>query len=376
MEYLSCVSEVSERILNESFFYRGLRANTSFSLDTASSHNNSFSLDTASSQNTSFSLDTASLQSINEWIAYPPYFKINMFLIPPVICLIAAILVIPFILFVIFSQDNIRQETRYLLLGNALLCDLLYLILYTMSEVFSVSYLELPEIACVALLFLLAMTYCGGLLTGVAMVLDTYLAILWPLHYLSILPSARTKKVILFLWISSGIFPGIVFLILGSTEKPSVCPVEDCSVPIILAMTLQGNNAVKCCYVLSVSALFLCLSLILCCYMILYCKTKESGIWKSIFSRARVTFLMHQIILFFHFSPVLATVVESLLYVNAIIGPRTGMWLSLVVCNVLIIIPKALSPYLYGLRYREISSSLKFLLRRKRSTVVAPTSLA
>uniref|UniRef100_A0A8C6XC55 G-protein coupled receptors family 1 profile domain-containing protein n=1 Tax=Naja naja TaxID=35670 RepID=A0A8C6XC55_NAJNA len=306
--------------------------------------------------NDSFSEDNPSLKSLQEWIVYPPYFKLKMFLIPPIICLLAAILVIPFILFVIFSHVNIRQETRYLLLGNALVSDLMYLL------------------GCIMLLFLLAMTYCGGLLTSAAMVLDTYLAILWPLHYISILPYSRAKKMILFLWICSGIFPGIVFLILHITQDSGECPVENCSVPIILAMTLQGKGAMKFCYILSVSALFICLSLILCGYMVLYFKTKQSGIWRSIFSRASVTFIMHHIILFFHFSPLLAVVVESLLYVNAVIGPKTEIWVSMIVCNVLITLPKALLPYLCGLRYREISSSLKLCIKRKRSTVVAPTT--
>ncbi|KAM6443201.1 putative G-protein coupled receptor 148 [Liasis olivaceus] len=324
--------------------------------------------------NDSFSSDNPSLQSLQEWIVYPPYFRLKMFLIPPIICLLAAILVIPFILFVIFSHVNIRQETRYLLLGNALLSDLMYLLLYTLSAVFSMSSFNLSKSGCVMLLFFLAMTYCGGLLTSAAMVLDTYLAILWPLHYLSILPYSRAKKLILFLWICSGIFPGIVFLILHITQDSSECPLENCSVPIILAMTLQGNDAVKFCYILSVSALFICLSLILCCYMLLYFKTKQSGIWRNIFSRASVTFLMHHIILFFHFSPLVAVVVESLLYVNAIIGPQTGIWVSMIVCNVLITLPKALLPYLCGLRYREISSSLKFFIKWKRSTVVSPAA--
>ncbi|XP_044287183.1 probable G-protein coupled receptor 148 [Varanus komodoensis] len=339
---------VPARILNETIYYRELVINTTFSLE------------------------KPPLQSLQEWIIYPPSSKTKMFLIPPIVCLTAAILVIPFILFVIFSRDNIRQETRYLLLANALLCDLIYLILYAVSAVFSVSSFSLSKSACVILLFLLAMTYCGGLLTAVAMVLDIYLAILWPLHYISILPSSRAKKLILLLWVSSGICPGIIFLILKVTQKPSTCPVENCSVPIILVMTLQGDEAVKFCYVLSISALLLCLSLILCCYVILYFKTKQSGIWKSIFSRASVTFLMHHIILFFHFTPLLAAVVEALLYVNAIIGPQTGVWVSLIICNVLIILPKALSPYLCGLRYREISSSLKFFLRWKNTTVVSP----
>ncbi|XP_033003999.1 probable G-protein coupled receptor 148 [Lacerta agilis] len=324
--------------------------------------------------NASFTLDKTSFQNLQELIIYPPYSKTMMFLIPPILCLTAAVLINPFILFVILSRVNIRQETRYLLLGNALLCDLLYLILYAMSAVFNVMQLHLPKNPCVLLLFLLAMTYCGGLLTAAAMVLDTYLAILWPLHYISILPSSRAKKLILFLWILSGIFPGIVFLILKFTQKPTVCPVENCSVPIILVMTLHGDGAVKSCYVVSVSALFLCLSLILCCYMILYFKTKQSGIWKSMFSRASVTFLMHHILLFFHFSPLLAIVVDSLLYVNAVIGTQTGILVSLIICNVLIILPKALLPYLCGLRYREIASSLKFFFRRKRMTAVSPVS--
>ncbi|XP_053164972.1 probable G-protein coupled receptor 148 [Hemicordylus capensis] len=276
--------------------------------------------------NATFSLDKPSLHSLQEWITYPPHSKTKMFLIPPIMCLTAAILITPFILFVIFSRVNIRQETRYLLLGNALLCDLIYLILYTMSAVFNVSNFTLPKSACVILLFLLAMTYCGGLLTAAAMVFDTYLAILWPLHYVSILPSSRTKQLILFLWISSGVLPGIIFLTLQITQKHDECTVETCSVPIILIMTLHGNDAVKLCYVLSVSALFL------------------------------------------------SIVIESLLYINAIIGLQEGIWVSLIICNVVMILPKALSPYLCGLRYRDISSSLKFFLRRKRVTVVSPVT--
>lgn len=336
--------------------------------------NTTFSLQRGLNLTTSFSLDKPSLRSLQEWIIYPPHSKMKMFLIPPILFLTAAILIIPFILFVIFSQVNIRRETRYLLLGNALLCDLIYLIFYTLSAVLNVSNLNLPKSACVILLFLLAMTYSGGLLTAAAMVLDTYLAILWPLHYTTILTSSRTKKLIVLLWISSGIFPGIVFVILQITQTPNLCQVETCSVPVILVMTLHGNDALKFCYVLSVSVLFLCLSLILCCYMILYFKTKQSGIWKSIFSRASVTFLMHHIVLFLHFSPPLALVVESLLYIHGVIGLRTGIWVSLIICNVLIILPKALSPYLCGLRYREISSSLKFFLRRKRVSMVSPVS--
>ncbi|XP_006125297.2 putative G-protein coupled receptor 148 [Pelodiscus sinensis] len=322
--------------------------------------------------NRSSYLDEHAMYMLQEWIISPPYTDMKMFLIPPIACLMAAILVIPSILFVIFSSFSIRQETRYLLLGNALLCDLIYLIFYTLLAVLNGANFILSNHTCVFLLFLLAVTYCGGLLTAAAMVLDISLAILFPLRYVTILPSSRTKKLIVLIWTSSGFFPGIIYLVLMVTQKPPPCPIKTCSVPVILVMTLHGDDAVKLCYVLSVTALFLCLVLIHTCYIVLYLKTRQSGIWESVFSRASVTFLMHHTILFFYFSPLLALVVEALLYTNNVIGLRTGLWMALTICNVLMVLPKALSPYLYGLRYREIASSLKLIFRMKRLSLVSP----
>ncbi|NXW05682.1 GP148 protein, partial [Fregetta grallaria] len=279
--------------------------------------------------------------------------------------------IIPIILFVIFSRFNVRQETRYMLLGNALLSDLIYLLFYTLSAALSAAQVYLPKEACVLLLFLLAVAYCGGLFTAAAIVLDTYIAILFPLHYIAILPPSRTKKIIVLLWMCSGAFPGIFFLVLSSTHSFVPYVLETCSVPVILILTLNGIDAVKLCFWLSTTVIFLCLSLIFCCYAILYFKTKQSGIWESICSRASVTFLMHNTVLFFYFFPLLALFVESFLCINVVIRLQTGIWVSLTVCNVLMILPKVLFPFLYGLRYREISTSLKSIVRRKHLRLVS-----
>lgn len=295
-----------------------------------------------------------------------------MFLIPPVVCLVAGVLIIPSILFVIFSSFSIRKETRYMLLGNALLCDLIYLLFYTLSAALSAAHVSLPKEACVLQLFLLAVAYCGGLFTAAAIVVDTYIAILFPLRYVTILPSSRTKKLIVFLWICSGALPGIFFLVLSSTHNFVPCVLEMCSIPLIIILTLSGTDAVKLCFWLSAMVIFLFLSLIFCCYAILYFKTRQSGIWESICSRASVTFLMHNTVLFFYFSPLLVLFVESFFYVNIVIGLETGIWVSLTICNVLMILPKVLFPFLYGLRYREISASLKSIVRRKHLHLVSP----
>nr|XP_013798442.1 PREDICTED: probable G-protein coupled receptor 148 [Apteryx mantelli mantelli] len=322
--------------------------------------------------NSSSPLDEAFLYYLQEWTLSPSYTNMKVFLIPPLVCFVAGVLIIPSILFVIFSRFSIRQETRYMLLGNALLCDLIYILFYTLSAVFNAANLKLPKEACILLLFLLALAYCGGLFTAAAMVLDTYIAISFPLRYIAILPASRTKKVIVLLWICSGAFPATFFLLLWSTQNFVPCVLEMCSIPVILILTLNGTDATKLCYWLAASVIFLCLFLMLCCYAILYFKTRKSGIWESISSRASVTFLMHHTVLFFYFSPLLALIVESFLYINSVIGLQIGIWVSLAICNVLMILPKILFPFLYGLRYREISASLKSMVRRKRLCLVSP----
>ncbi|XP_074067787.1 putative G-protein coupled receptor 148 [Macrotis lagotis] len=326
--------------------------------------------------NDTLSLNISSLPLLRDWAPSSQDTGMKLFLIPPIICLLVAAGVIPFILFVIFSNFHARQEPRYLFLGSAMLYNLFYLLFYTLSTILNVAEFRLPRNACVLLLFLISQTYCGGLFTTVAMMLDTYVAILWPLHYSSILTLLRTKKLILCIWIFAGFCPAIVFFTLWLTQKPTVCKVEICSLPVILVMTLHGDNAVKLCYVLSVTSVFVCLFLITSCYFTLYMKTRQLGIWRGVTSRASVTFLMHHTVLFLYFCPLLAHVVETLLYRNHRISLQTGIWLSLIICNILVVLPKALSPYLYGLRYREITKSLRLLCGRKHPNLRPPAMLS
>ncbi|KAM8953183.1 putative G-protein coupled receptor 148 [Pelodytes ibericus] len=296
----------------------------------------------------------------------------KMFLIPTVICFVIAILVTPCILFAIFSNFRIRRETRFLLLGNALVCDLVYVVFYTATTLCNVMNLRLSKHLCVFFLFLLAVTYCGGVLNAAAMVADTTLAVLWPLHYMSLLPSHRARKMLMLLWLSSFFFPAVVFVSLYFTQGVGPCPLELCSLPMILVKTLHGDDSLKLCYILFITIFLLCFLLILCCYGVLFYKTRVTGIWKSVSSRASITFLMHHIILFFYFSPMLLLLAESLLYMGRVIGLRTGIWVTLTICNVLIILPKAASPCLYGCRYRDINNSLKLCLRLKKHKQVVP----
>ncbi|XP_069830342.1 probable G-protein coupled receptor 148 [Dendropsophus ebraccatus] len=304
----------------------------------------------------------------------PFHLGMRMFLLPTTICFVAAILVTPPILFSIFSNFSLRQETRFLLIGNALVSDLIYLLLYTISTICNMVDIHISKQVCALLLFSLAVTYGGGVLTAGGMVVDTYLAILWPLHYLILLPPSRTKKLIVLLWFSSCLFSGVLFLVLYFTQEPVPCQYDVCSLPVILIMTLHGDQTIRLFHILFITGFLLFFSMILCCYIFLCYKTRESGLWKGVSSRASVTFLMHHIILGFYFCPLILLLADSLLYINNVIGLKIGIIITLTICNVLLVLPKGVSPYLYGFRYREIYRSLRLFCKFNRHSLVAPAN--
>ncbi|XP_040285862.1 probable G-protein coupled receptor 148 [Bufo bufo] len=324
--------------------------------------------------NGTFQIDPPMHYMIQEWIIYPSYSEMHMFLIPTISCCVIALFFTPSIVFSIYSNISMRKETRFLLLGNIVLYDLIYLMLYTVTAICNVMDRKIPKYVCILFLYFLAVTYWGGVLTTASMVVDTYLAVLWPLHYILILPAKKTKKLLILLWFSSFFFPAVVFLALFFTQKPGPCPLEQCSLPVILLMALHGDDALKLCYMLFVIVFLLLFSLIFCCYIVIYYKTRETGIWKSPSSRASITFLLHHTMLFFYLSPLLLLLSESLLYMGKVIGLRTGLWITLTICNVLLVLPKAASPCLYGLRYREIYKSLSLFLRLRKHRHVAPVT--
>ncbi|RXN01283.1 hypothetical protein EOD39_7230 [Acipenser ruthenus] len=136
--------------------------------------------------------DSHLAELMKEWRQHLPLWQMKIFLICPIACFVAIWLVIPLVLLAIFSNSRIRQETCYLLLANLLLSDLIYVSLYTLGTCFNAGYLLMPKEACQ--LFFLGVSYCAGVLSTKAMVLDISLAVLLPLCCLSLCPISRTKK--------------------------------------------------------------------------------------------------------------------------------------------------------------------------------------
>ncbi|XP_067897735.1 probable G-protein coupled receptor 148 [Heterodontus francisci] len=294
--------------------------------------------------------------------------------IPLVFCLFASLLATPLVLLAIFSNNNLRQETRYLLLANTLFNDLIYSILTTFIAYLNAADIGMPKIVCETLLFLLTVAYCNGILTITATVVDTYVAISWPLRYTSLLPRSRTIKIIACIWILSVSSSSVLFIITLWTQENPSSRLLVCAVPLVLLSSPLGTFLLKTAYIFAILYFLICLILISSFYVMLYCKTRTSGIWVSN-SRARQTYLIHLVLLIVYFSPLALLVAEGVLFGMHLIGRQSAVWIIVAVNNILML-PKAVLPYVYGLRYRDIANTIRSFFILKSTAQVRPLQVS
>ncbi|KAM4041129.1 putative G-protein coupled receptor 148 [Anomaloglossus baeobatrachus] len=288
-----------------------------------------------------------------------------MFLIPAAIFSIVTLLVNPMILVSILKKDALRKETRYILLANVMVSDLIFILFNSVISTCNIIQWCLHKALCFAMIVLTFAAYSSCVLTFTAMVVDTYIAICFPLHYYSLLSMQRTRKILLAIWIFSTFFPLLVFLISESLEG-NFLEAQNVCLMLYYGPDEKKNNLVTVVCALAIFFLLICSVMITFFYIKLYSMTRKSGIWVSRFSRARITLLTHSILLCLYIVPAFILTAEVMMFKNRVIGMDARIWISACNNGLMMIMPRALSPILYGLRYRELSATLKHWFSRKR----------
>lgn len=311
---------------------------------------------------------------VQEWQVFLPPEHTRVFQSCPILGFLAVFLTTPIILAWILSRAHLRQQTRYLLLANALLSDLLFVALYMITTCLNAATVLMSDLACAAMLFLMGTFYSGGIFSATAIVLDTSLAILAPLRYAMLWPVSRTYAAVCAIWAVSVFFPAASVGLFLWYHMMSPCAQHICSLPLVLVLTVSHSKPLQVCMLLTVTAVLITLLLVVSGYVVLYCHASKSGVWRGErSSRARGTFLVHYLHLFLAVCPMLLLVIVLLMYsYSSELNPSAGLWVSLVVCNILLVLPKALAPYLYGLRYRDLRGALLNFFRLNRPRAITP----
>ncbi|XDV27940.1 hypothetical protein PO909_031381 [Leuciscus waleckii] len=281
----------------------------------------------------------------DDWYRIMDTRHLDLFLIPTVLLTSVTMLVNPVLSICILCFPSLRQETRYLLLANTLFADMLFLTInLAMVSCNSVG-LQMPHSLCEFMMVSMVMTYSCSVITVTLMVVDTYVAVRWPLRYKEILPPSRAKKIIISIWVMA-----------------AVCPV---SLLVMFEVSLEMKMKVGV-HLYFIIAISLCTVLIVYCYIHLYIITKTSGIWRSRYSRARMTLLAHTLLLMMYFVPALVFAVELALLKRETNDDMVGVLIDLVNMCILMLLPRCCTPYLYILRYREIYETVQQVLWKKR----------
>ncbi|KAL1280858.1 hypothetical protein QQF64_015458 [Cirrhinus molitorella] len=326
------------------------------------------------SSNLTNSSETPAEMFAHEWHGFIPTCHMRVLQLCPVLAFAAILMITPVLLIRILSRVDLRQQTRYLLLANVLFSDLLFVCMNILSACINLAGVLMTEWPCAVLLFLSAVLYSSGVLSITAMVLDTCFAVLAPFRYLALWPVSRTYSALAAIWIISIFLPAAAISMFLWYHSTTPCALHLCSLPLLMVLTVSHFRPLHVSMLLTVTGIIFILLLVLSGYLILYFCTRSSGVWKGeTSSRARGTFFIHYLHLFLAFCPLLVLMIELMLCQNSqTMDPKASLWMSLVVCNVLLILPKALAPYLYGLRYRELCNLLFQFFHLNRPTTITP----
>lgn len=298
-----------------------------------------------------------------DWVEILQQLHLDYLIIPSMIFTVATLVANPVLLMCIVLSRALRRETRYQLVANTLVADLLFLILNLSTTICNVVRAQVPWLLCELLTTVTITSHCCAILTVTLMVADTYAAVRWPLHYHDMLPPARTRCILVGVWLLSAVYPLTLMLISQKYTESSSETVNQCLALISLGF-LQLNYTAGIHIYFFVGAL-ICASLILYCYIRLYMVTRTQGIWHSRFSRARVTVLTHGLLLLLYFAPGFVFIMELSLFQRKDISQNMRVWTNMLNLCVFMLLPRAFAPYMYGLRYREISETLTQLLPRR-----------
>ncbi|XP_024130244.1 probable G-protein coupled receptor 148 [Oryzias melastigma] len=303
------------------------------------------------------------LNFTQHWVTIVESWHLELFCIPATVITLATLVANPVLLCCIFTFRALRQETRYLLVANTLVADMLFLVLNLTTTFINSVEARIPWIACELMTIFLVTAYSCAILTVTVMVVDTFAAVNWPLHYHDFLTPARTYSLLVVLWVLVAIFPLTLFIVKWENSTENVFA---CLAVISLGLIQNKNKNMEGIYMYFLVCAIACSLVIFYCYIRLYMVTRMQGIWQTRFSRARVTVLAHGVLLFLYFVPGFLFALELLLFHKKSISPDVNVWISTLNGSFFMLLPRALAPYLYGLRYREISDYLTLLLHRQR----------
>ncbi|XP_066556179.1 odorant receptor 131-2-like [Amia ocellicauda] len=257
-------------------------------------------------------------------------------------------------LFVLRSKPCFRETPRYILFAHMLLNDSIHLLISMLLFALALMYLYLVRAVCAVLVLLSSTTFYNTPLNLAVMALERYIAICFPLRHSEMATPQRTGVAIAVVWFLGSVNHLIDVFVPLITEPsilltPVYCKYEQILMFKWQADAFQGFTAFY----------FVCVGLILVfTYVAIMLEARSVSSDKASVTKARNTVLLHTIQLCLCLTSFLYGVIEALL--ARMVDVSVFIHLRYMNFIVLLILPRCLSPLIYGLRDESLKTIFKY----------------
>ncbi|XP_060791120.1 odorant receptor 131-2-like [Neoarius graeffei] len=247
--------------------------------------------------------------------------------------------------YTLWSKPVFKETPRYILFNHMLFNDLIQLFVTSLLYIFGLAYLRLVMASCAFIVIVSGTTFRNAPLNLALMSLERYVAICFPLRHAEIVTQKRTCIAIGIIWFM-GLINYIVDLFYSALTDPKVltsqifCTRERLFIKQWQVDLHQGFNVF---YFVSVSMI------ILFTYVSILITTKSISSNKDSATKAHKTVLLHLIQLGLCLTSFLYSIIER---AAAMASSSSSLFMDLRYLNYLfvLILPRCLSPLIYGLR--------------------------
>ncbi|KAM9451151.1 odorant receptor 131-2-like [Clarias gariepinus] len=259
-------------------------------------------------------------------------------------------------LFALGSKALFHESPRYILFAHMLLNDSILLLVTTVMYAMSLALANVARALCSLLVFISTCTFQNAPLTLALMSLERYVAICFPLRHCTIATRKSTGIALGIVWFISSleIMTDVMFdLITDPSQllKTTFCTREKLFVAKWQADKSQGFTIL---YFVSVTVI------ILFTYVSIMITARSISSNKESATKAHKTVLLHLIQLGLCLTSFLYATIEKTLYMMT--GSNSSLFIHLRYLNFLIvlILPRCLSPLIYGLRDDAVRPLFKY----------------
>ncbi|XP_041751272.1 odorant receptor 131-2-like [Coregonus clupeaformis] len=269
------------------------------------------------------------------------------------------------------SKPMFRETSRYILFGNLLFADTILLVTSQLLYILAVAGLFVIRYICVVIVLVAIFTSAVSPLNLSVMSLERYVAICYPLRHASIVTPGTTGVVIAVVWILCSlntIIKLIMLLVLESMPLDQLMQ-EFCSTSQLFHLKIhnQVDNVF-------ISIVFITVSfIIIYSYIAMMMVAKSASSDKDLNTKARNTVLLHLIQLGLSLSSTLVPTIVSALKSKAM---DKATQIEYIVFIILIILPRCLSPLIYGLRDQTFRHILVYHLTCGLRCTVQPIKIS